>query len=42
MMMARPQGVWPEGGPGLGRILAALRLRLSRARPPGTPADRTR
>lgn len=42
MMMARPQGVWPEGGPGLGRILAALRLRLSRARPSGTPADRTR
>jgi len=42
MMMARPQGVWPEGGPGLGRILAALRLRLSRARPSGTPADGTR
>jgi branched-chain amino acid transport system permease protein len=39
MMMARPQGVWPEGGPGVGRSLAALRLRLMRARRSATPAD---
>jgi ABC-type branched-chain amino acid transport system, permease component len=39
MMMARPQGVWPEGGPGLRRMVDALRLRLSRRRPAAPPAD---
>jgi branched-chain amino acid transport system permease protein len=32
MMMARPQGVWPEGGPGLARSWTALKQWLSRWR----------
>lgn len=39
MMMARPQGVWPEGGPGLRRMVDALRLRVSRARRWAPPTD---
>ena len=39
MMMARPQGVWPEGGLGLRRILASLGLRRGTAASAGAPVE---
>ncbi|HEX7948982.1 MAG TPA: branched-chain amino acid ABC transporter permease [Candidatus Limnocylindrales bacterium] len=42
MMMARPQGVWPEGGPGVGRVVAGVRLRIGRFRGAGASADSPR
>jgi branched-chain amino acid transport system permease protein len=39
MMMARPQGVWPEGGLGLGRWLASIGLRAGGPKPAATPGD---